>query len=365
VASQMVLGDIQEVIVDPDRTLRIQRKGDWDSTIVQRRTESILLGRTAIQDVGAVGELIGAFEEHFGIDYKSNSGFIPAPLGIHPFAEYPLLDDVSFDEMVRTFASKSNMPFESARLFYEGFSLRPENMPGLDQIIRKPGGQARHMYRPILVWKVDGERRMICGPKRWSESLALIAVNALQWREVPPEWLMNSGFQSFIKKKDDAHDSILEDRVEIALKARHPHYQRNVKALQVAATEHIRIDGKGLGQIDFIFLSHEERKVYVVDCKYLRPRQDMIGYRSDQSNFERDYEPTMERKVDWFRANLLSVEKHFAFKYPEIDIGISSYTIEGMFLLNTPTMYCYNGRYRADAIVQFEEWLRSTSTVAR
>jgi len=352
------------VHVDPDRTLRIVRKGEWDRTIENRRLDMIRLGKQAIQNVDAVGELIEAFRVHFGIDYFNNVELIPSYRGFHPYAEYPILVDAPFDAMVEIFAKRSKVPIQSVRQFYEGFSIRPDNTPGLDRIVRSPGGENRHMYRPALIWNVDGQLRMICGQNRWEEAHSLIAANGLQWRAVPSEWLENEGFKTFVRKKDKEHDKILEERFEAALKLSFQHYHADLSALQVNRNRHVRFDGVGLGQVDFLFLSHQEHKIYVVDCKYLRPQHGMIGFRGDQSDFEKDYAPRMKRKVEWFCNNIQYVERHFSFRYPSEDIQIQNYAVEGLFVLNTPTMYCYNGEIRTYSIVQFEEWaaiMRSTT----
>lgn len=353
---QRLLGDVEELYIDPDDTIRINRKGQHDEIIRSRRTEMIRLGQGAIQYMEGVAELIRAFKECMGIDYHQNEGLIPAPEGFHPYAEYPLLVDVPFDEMVQRFADTSKVEIEMVRIFYSGWALSRDTMPGLEKIILKPGGQARHMYRPILVWNVDGQRRAICAQQRWAESLTLMAVNALQWREIPPEWLANDKFRDFVNRKHDAHDKLLEDRVETTVKAVFPHYHRNPRSLQLLGGRSLRFDVSGLGEVDFLFLSHQEKKLYIVDCKYHRPRHDMIGYKMDQSKFETEYEPKLERKVQWFQSRLSEVAEHFSLRQKGESINLVGYSVEGMFVVNTPTMYCYKGRFRAAAIVQFEEW---------
>lgn len=84
----------------------------------------------------------------------------------------------------------------------------------------------------------------------------------------------------------------------------------------------------------------------------------MIGYRMDQSNFKSEYEPKMERKVQWFENQLASVSEHFALRHRGERIVLEDYSVEGLFVVNTPTMYCYTGRYRAYPIMKFEEWAK-------
>ncbi|MFN6176134.1 MAG: hypothetical protein ACK46G_01210 [Flavobacteriales bacterium] len=358
IAHQQLLGEVDELHIDSDDTMRINRKRHYDDFIRSLRQEMIRVGQEAIHDIEGVGELTRAFKQCMGIDLHQDAGFVPEPEGIHPYAEYPLLVDVPYDEIIQRLANTSKVEIEKVRIFCAGWTLSRDTMPGLEKVIRKPGGQARHMYRPILVWNVDGQRRAICAPQRWSESLTLMAVNALQWREVPPEWLANDKFKDFVNRKHDAHDKILEDRVELILKAIFPHYHRNPRLLQLQSGKHLRFDVAGLGEVDFLFLSHKERKLYVVDCKYHRPRHDMIGYRMDQSNFESDYEPKLEKKIQWFEGKLSEVAVHFSLRHNGESINLEGYSVEGIFVVNTLTMYCYKGRFRAQSILQFEEWAR-------
>jgi hypothetical protein len=348
---------IEELHIDADDTLRIHRDASVEALIRRRVEEMVKYGQAALGDYQGITELKTAIHEHFGIDYNNNSGFIPAPAFIHPSGGYPVLQITIFEELIQTFAHEEGVDSNNVRMFYNGMALTRKNLPELESIVRKPGSPRRHMYRPILVWNVDDVECALCGPEKWGESIALMVINAVQWAEVPEEWLENEGFRNFIHRKRDAHDKLLENRFQAALEGADVRFDRNLKSLRSVKNGTVRLDVKGLGEIDFLYLDEPQRVVYVVDCKYLRPRTDLIGFRTDQSNFIEKYEPTMKRKTDWITNNISLVEAHFADKYKDAALSLLGYEVRELFIVNTLTYYCYAGRMRTQPIAQFEEQL--------
>lgn len=63
----------------------------------------------------------------------------------------------------------------------------------------------------------------------------------------------------------------------------------------------------------------------------------------------------MEKKLNWFINNKEILSQHFQNKYVSENIDFSTYEIEGIFIINTPTFYMYNSKYRIYTIKQIEE----------
>lgn len=56
----------------------------------------------------------------------------------------------------------------------------------------------------------------------------------------------------------------------------------------------------------------------------------------------------MNNKVAWFEQNINIVTEHFGLKQN----SLSEYSLEGIFILNTPTIYMYNSQYRIFVVDQ-------------
>lgn len=354
IAMEIMIDGFNEIHIDPDQTIRTKKKHHYEQIIPHVLSEIGRLAAAAIVDTSGAVDLKAAIKRCLGLDYEQNSGLVPAYLGMSTQG-YPLLRDVAFDRMMGDFASRSGVEEDMVRLFYSGLSLSNTSKENLEDIIYRPHSTKRHMVRPVLIWNVDGQQRAVLAPDKWAESIALMIVNAVQWGQVPEEWLKNPCFKTYVHSKEDVHDKLLEDPVEELLKQHGVPYSRNVKRLNAAKGPGTSVDTPGLGEIDFLYLNARENQLCVVDCKYLRRRNNMVGFARDYSNFMKDYEPKMTRKVDWYKANMKLVEEHFNVLNPEGKVDLSTYSMQGMFITNTSTYYSFSGRYRAYTIQEFKE----------
>lgn len=213
------------------------------------------------------------------------------------------------------------------------------------------------MYRPILVYKIGGVDRALVGQDKFVESMMTLATNAIHWNAILEDWRKLPCIQSFITKKGDEHDKILEDKVEQIVKSKEFFYCRNLKSLKQLSKSNIRIDNELAGEIDLIVINSTLKKVFVADSKYNRARYEVVGYRNDYTNFIKLYEPQIKRKVDWISKNLNVLQEHLRIIYNNQVIDLSGYEIEGIFIINTPTFYMFNGQYKAITLKQFGEFI--------
>lgn len=359
IAMEKLMDGCNEVYIDPDDTMRMTMSHHFSKLMPHIRAEVERLTSRSIVDQNGVKELKAALKTCLGIDYEKNAGLVPAYKGAHPQG-FPMLVDLKYDDLVEQFATNSGFDIEATKVFYAGLATTAASKESLENIIYRPHSNKRHMARPVLVWNIQGQQRAIVGPEKWTESIMLIVANAVQWGQIAEEWLTNPCMKAFVERKADEHDKELENPVEQALKEKKIKYSRNVKTLKAKSGTGVRIDTAGLGEIDFLYIDEVEKEVCVVDCKYHRRRDNMVGYSRDYANFLKDYEPKLKRKGDWFKNNLALVGEHFEREYPGSTVNLTGYAVRGFFIVNTPTYYSFNGAYRAYTIQEFRELMDGT-----
>src|SRR5699024_44917 len=141
------------------------------------------------------------------------------------------------------------------------------------------------------------------GKWSWTESILQYTTNAIPWGKAPKSWMSNSCFKKYVHKKEDEHDKWLEDFVEKILLKNSILYDRNVKTLK-DKNHFVSIDTYGVGEINFIILSEQERNIFISDCKHLLVRADLINQKNDYNSFSlgsknaESYNQKLERKVN-------------------------------------------------------------------
>lgn len=257
------------------------------------------------------------------------------------------------------------VPMDVAEQFFKGLTLDKSNKMALLDLACKPYSLDRYIYKPIIIWNIDGADYAFFGKNAWSETFIQLSSNAIPWGKAPKEWLANKCFKKYVHSKEDTHDKWLDDEVETRLKKHNLQYDRNVKRIFYDNTS-VNIDVEGLGEIDFIIISPASKKIFVADCKHLVSRYDTVNQKNDFNAFSkgskssRSYNDTISKKVKWFEENKTLLQKHFIKKYPEGHIDISNFTIEGIFIINTPTLYMYNAEYRIYTVERIEEVIKGT-----
>lgn len=243
---------------------------------------------------------------------------------------------------------------ENANLFYRGLTIDRENKLSIEDTLLKPHSVSRYMFRPILVYKVDGIDRALVGEMKMVESIMLLS-SATQWNTMQEEWASNQEMRKFRDKKSQEHDRLLEDKIqEILENNKHP-FCRNITSFKQNKGSNIRIDIPKVGEIDFIIINKDTRKIFIADTKYNKTRYDAVGYRMDHSNFG-GYEIKLELKTNWLKANLQILQEHLSIMH-DIKYSILDFEIIPIFILNTPTFYMLNGKYKAITFNRIKEYI--------
>ena len=69
------------------------------------------------------------------------------------------------------------------------------------------------------------------------------------------------------------------------------------------------------------------------------------------------YKSRTDRKVDWAEKNIDVIETHFKTRNMNFKPPLNEYNIKAIFIINAPTIYMYNGKYRAFTIHDISQLL--------
>ena len=288
-----------------------------------------------------------AMKNCLGVDL-SKAGQIVATIhkNLEPNGGY--LAGIPWDDLSADLQNVFDLEIDEAKQFLEGLTLSKSNKMPLRDLVHRPYKLNRYLYRPIITWNVNGKDWVRFGKNSLKESILELCTNTIPWGKAPEEWMVNACFKDYVHRKEREHDKWLDDAVEERLKKENMQFDRNVKVLyQNSGTT--KIDVSGLGEVDFIILSEDTKTVFIVDCKHLTGRYDINNQRNDYDKFvngKKPYNETMQRKLEWFVKNKRLLCEHFQKKSSHPKLDLSDYRVEGIFIINTPTLYMYDSKYR-------------------
>ncbi|RWU08152.1 hypothetical protein [Pedobacter chitinilyticus] len=310
----------------------------------------------AALDTEAIKEFREKIEECFQTEYDFAGGII-WEIQKHHSPNAPNFQTVERAVLPLNLIENYGMAAELAEAFYDGLSISRDNKLSIEDAVLKPHSLQRYMFRPILVYNINGERRALVGKQKWIESIMVLSTNAIHWNAMFPEWFKLRVMRDFLNKKGHEHDRILEDRIEKIVKDKRFYYTRNIKSFKRPGMNNLKIDNELAGEIDLIVVNPVLRIVYVADAKYNRARYEPVGYRTDYTNFLKSYEKQLKRKVDWIAANLVILQEHLKIINGKNDIDLTGYQVQGIFIINTPTFYMFNGDFWAITLGRFATFL--------
>jgi len=291
-----------------------------------------------------------AIEECFGIDYNKFWQAIILLMQHFKVADHDCvcLEAEGFKRDIQHYIECDDELLEK---YQAGLTLSSENKLSVLEVLKKPYSLNRYLTRPFLKWQINGKTFYVFSISACFEAEASLYFNSIPWQKVPSEWEDVPGVKEYASRKHDEHDKWLEDVIEQSVKNLDAPYHRNVKNLVTKNGTHSLLD-KDLGEIDFLIISNESRKVYVAECKHLVGRYDTVNQRNDHRPFLVDdgkrvsYVTKLNRKVNWLKERMDIVEEHFQIKYNRSDLSIAEYEIEGIFFINTPTFLMFNADTR-------------------
>jgi hypothetical protein len=301
-------------------------------------------------------EFKNILREKFGIDYNIAASIVNEEIR-NPDYRYAF---VRLDQLINYLVENRNYNRTYLSDFYNGLTLSRENYLSFEDCILRNQKSNRYTYRPILKLNIDGEYYCLIGRNKWGESLSTLSTNALPFGICPEEWKKYDSINKFITEIENNHDKILENPAIEILQQNNFKFDNNIKSIKKENGNNIRIDKQGIGEIDLIYLDEENELIYIGECKHNRSRFSMYNWRRDYNNFKNNYENTLERKVNWLSDSKHLIEEHFKIKYNTDDLNLSDFNIRGIFIINAPTFYMYNGKYRAFTVHEFNNLIRGS-----
>lgn len=288
-------------------------------------------------------------QKELNIDYSEVISFVYA-LSENSMSRFGFVD---LEEI------KSNLCHDSSNLndFFSGLTVSKENVLSVPDCILKNQDEKRYTYRPILQYQIDNKTWHLIGKNKFDESIVLLTTNAMPFGIAPNEWRKTKPQRKFFSCLDNIHDKILEEPIWKILDDRSIIYDKNIESVCPVKGNCINIKKiEGVGEIDIILIKEDEKKVYVIDCKHNRSRFDVNNWKRDYDQFKKVYEMKLEGKRKWVEDNLQLVGEHLNC-INRSNLKIESYEVDAFFVINTPTIYMFNGRFRVLTIYDFEKFI--------
>jgi len=284
------------------------------------------------------------FSKELGIDYDDVTGWLTTlpkePALAKPELLFELLLQKGYDK--KYLAS-----------FFAGLTVSRTNKMSFEDCIIRNQDINRYTYRPILSLQVDGTEYWMVGLNKWLESMVTMTTNALPFGICPSEWKVYRPVARFINEVENEHDKTLEKPLADILEEQGFVYEPNVKFIH-DGKQTISLVVKDLGEIDLLYIDHLQQVLYVCECKHNRSKFDAAGWRRDYSNFVRDYETQLANKLRWAIEHINDLAAHFS-RREKRPIDLTGYTVAGIFVINAPTVYMYDGAFPTYTISMFRE----------
>jgi len=359
-AEQDLIEDVAEIVFDSENKYIIGHKHHYDIIIGEIHNQLNAISFKHIVDDEAVNDLKDAIVKCFGINYDQFSSIIA---GIHDANKNKGGQYCPFgwDSLTLSIQSVFNGDIREAEIFYKGLTLDKSNKLKLHDLVCKPLTLFRYMYRPITIWNVEGKDFAIVGKNAFTESIIQLATNCIPWGKAPLEWMVKKCFKDYVHSKEDLHDKWLDDEVENKIIEEGLQYHRNVTYLN-SDSGNITLNLPNVGEIDFIIIDHQLKRIFVADCKHLQGKYDIMAQKNDFTNFtkiSRGYNTQISNKIDFISSNIGALNTHNKDKYGQETQDLMGYGIEGIFIINQPTFYMYNSDFRIYTVDIFIEKIKN------
>lgn len=354
-AEQDMIEDVVEVKFDKQNQYVFCHKHHYDFIIEKIQESQGIHSFKHVVDEKAMDDLKSAIENCFGIKYEFLSTVIAE---IHKVNKSKGGQYCGFgwESLPLSVQSMFGANADQARILFKGLTLDRTNKLKLHDLVCRPQTMYRYLYRPITIWNIGGEDFALIGINGFTESIIQLVTNAIPWGKAPDEWMANKCFKEYVHSKEDEHDKWLDNEVEKKIREMKLPFHRNVTNI-VTEYGNLSLLVKDVGEIDFIIISHNNKKIYIADSKHLQGRYDMMTQKNDFSNFTKDkgYNKQIANKIKWTSENIIHLDFHNKSIHGPSEPSITAYEIEGIFIINTPTFYMYNSDYRIYTVDVFAQ----------
>lgn len=295
-----------------------------------------------VQLSNSIVDFKALLKDEMEVNYDALASFINQK-HLHPNYNYSI---TKIAPLIQGIHEELGYDMEFLTDFYEGLTVSSRNVLTIEECILKNQDSKRFMFRPILEYLIDGDKYNIVGYNKWAESFTILSTNCFPFGHYPEEWKKHEPIKRFVLKVSKEHDSILEAPIIDYLKSEDIKVDGNIKSFRTKSGNNIPIEIEGLGEIDLIFIDEQYKVLYVGECKHNRSRFDVNNWKRDYSNFVDKYESQLANKEKWVNENLPIVAEHFEILY-DCSINFEGYITRAAFFINAPTVYMFDGKYRA------------------
>lgn len=306
--------------------------------------------KVALSD--SILEFQNLIRDHFKIEYSDLSSFILQQTK-QPGYRFSL---AKINSLIQKLHEETNGNEDFIENFYSGLTVDKTNCVSIEKSIYNNQDEKRHVFRPILELTVDNKKYNLIGHNKWLESFTTLTTNCFPFGLYPEEWRQFKEIREFIHKIDNTHDKILQKPIIDILNAQKIYYEIDIESFDQGNGTNINIKNS-IGDIDILFIDDKTKSIYISECKHNRSRFDMNNWKRDYTNFKSKYEQQLDRKVDWAEKNINVIETHFKTRNVNFKSPLNEYNIKGIFIINAPTIYMYNGKYRAFTIHDISQLL--------
>lgn len=354
-AEQDMIEDVVEVNFDKHNQYVFSHKHHYDFIIEKIQENQGIHSFKHVVDETALEDLKTAIENCFGLKYEFLTTVITEIHKINA-SKGGQYCGFGWESLPLSVQSRFGANADQARILFKGLTLDRTNKLKLHDLACRPQTMYRYLYRPITIWNIGGEDFAIIGINGFKESIIQLATNAIPWGKAPDEWISNKCFKEYVHSKEDEHDKWLDNEMEKKVREIKFPFHRNVTNI-VTENGNLSLLVKDVGEIDFIIISHESKKIYIADSKHLQGRYDMMTQKNDFSNFTKDkgYNKQIANKIKWASENILHLDFHNKSIHGQSEPSITAYEIEGIFIINTQTFYMYNSDYRIYTVDVFAQ----------
>lgn len=315
--------------------------------------EDMLKHYDAVEIKNEVYNLIGCINASLGIDYS----YCMSIANDQQDDFLNRLKVIRMDLVIDSICQELGCERDSLKDFYEGLTLSRNNKLAIEDSMLKSQEINRYIYRPILSVKIDNQDYCLIGLNKLNETITTLTTNAIPFGFCSKEWLKYPEISNYVKLTRSNHDEILEGPARLMLQDRGVLYDYRIESFKRKKGNNISILIKDVGEIDILFINKKLKILYVCECKHNRFRFDLLNWKRDYSNFKNEYENKLRKKVEWITANLETVTEHFQIHGQDESLDLKDYIVKGIFVINAPTFYMYNGNYRVFTLYGFKNLL--------
>jgi hypothetical protein len=252
-------------------------------------------------------------------------------------------------ELIDVFQEQSDNAF--IENFILGLTLTKNNVAKLKSGIYSSYNGDRLIHRPFLSVIIEDTECILFGKYTFLEAVNTLFQNQITHGKLPLEWGEIPSIKKVQRQLIQYHKDILENPVEKALSDKGITFERNLKTLKAKNHYLNHSINDSPGEIDFIFIL--DSTIYIADCKNLTKRYEMHGYYQDLTKFK-PYIEKMNEKLSFMNKNLDKLESHLKILTNNDILDINDFKIEGIFIVNTPTLYSVNAPFKVYSFYNFE-----------